>query len=77
MNAPQPIVTSDPQRRDCLPCVRDLRIGLNDVLGWLAQGQTPEKSVAEYPELGAENGRVCRANVAEHEVHEVRMNVAV
>jgi uncharacterized protein (DUF433 family) len=53
MNAPQPIVTSDPQRRDCLPCVRDLRIGLNDVLGWLAQGQTPEKSVAEYPELGA------------------------
>ena len=33
-------ITSDPQRRNGRPCVRELRISVGDVLGWLADGQT-------------------------------------
>ena len=76
MNTTQPIITSDPQRRGGRPCVRDLRISVGDVLGWLALGQTPEQIVAEYPELGADNVRGCLADAAEREVHEVRVHVA-
>ena len=76
MNTPQPIITSDPHRRGGRPCVRDLRISVGDVLGWLALGQTPEQIVAEYPELGAADVRACLAYAAEREVHEVRLHVA-
>ena len=76
MNTPQPIITSDPQRRGGRPCVRDLRISVGDVLGWLALGQTPEQIVAAYPELGTADVRACLAYAAEREVHEVRLHVA-
>ena len=76
MTTSQPIVTSDPQCRDGRPCVRDLRISVDDVLGGLALGQTPEQIVVEYPELGADDVRACLAYAAEREVHEVRLHVA-
>ena len=37
-----PLITYDPQRRGGRACVRDLRISVGDVLGWLAGGMTPE-----------------------------------
>jgi uncharacterized protein (DUF433 family) len=65
-------ITSDPQRRNGRPCVRDLRISVGDVLGWLAVGQTPEQIVADYPELTPEDIRACLAYAAARESHEVR-----
>lgn len=76
MTTSQPIVTSDPQCRGGRPCVRGFRISVDDVLGGLALGQTPEQIVAEYPELGADDVRACLADAAEREVHEVRVHVA-
>lgn len=76
MTALHTTITSDPQRRGGRPCVRDLRISVGDVLGWLALGQTPEQIVAEYPELTPDDVRACLAYAAEREVHEVRLHAA-
>lgn len=54
-------ITSDPQRRNGRPCVRDLRISVGDVLGWLAEGQMPDQIVADCPELAADDIRACLA----------------
>ena len=66
-------ITSDPQRRNGQPCVRDLRISVGDVLGWLAQGQTTAEIVADYPELTPDDIRACLAYAATRESHEVRL----
>ena len=76
MTPSHPTITTDPLRRGGRPCVRDLRISVGDVLGWLAQGQTFEQIVAEYPELTAEDIRACLAYAAERESHEVRLAAA-
>ncbi|MDL2338439.1 MAG: DUF433 domain-containing protein [Pseudomonadota bacterium] len=76
MSTHHPSITSDPQRRGGRPCVRDLRISVGDVLGWLAQGQTPEQIVADYPELTPEDIRACLAFAAARESHEVRLAAA-
>ena len=69
-------ITIDPLRRGGRPCVRDLRISVGDVLGWLAAGQTTEQIVADYPELTAADVHACLAYAAEREAHEVRLPAA-
>lgn len=69
-------ITSDPQRRGGRPCVRDLRISVGDVLGWLAEGQTTAQIVADYPELTPDDIRACLAYAAAREAHEVRLVAA-
>ena len=76
MTAPHPAITSDPLRRGGRPCVRDLRISVGDVLGWLAQGQTTERIVSNCPELTPEDIRACLAYAAERESHQVRLAAA-
>ena len=76
MNPPPPAITTDPLRRGGRPCVRDLRISVGDVLGWLAQGMSSEQILADYPELTADDIRACLAYAAERESHEVRLPVA-
>lgn len=66
-------ITSNPLRRGGRPCVRDLRISVVDVLGWLAQGQTIEQILADYPELTSDDIRACLSYAAERESHEVRL----
>ena len=73
LTSPQSTITIDPHRRGGRPCVRDLRISVGDVLGWLAQGQTAEQIVVDYPELTSADVRACLAYAAAREVHEVRL----
>jgi uncharacterized protein (DUF433 family) len=65
MSTTQPFITTDQQRRGGRPCVRDLRISVGDVLGWLAQGQTVGQVMADHPELTPEDIRGCLAYAAE------------
>lgn len=76
MSTQHPTITTDPQRRSGRPCVRDLRISVGDVLGWLAEGQTPAQIVADYPELTPDDIRACLAYAAARESHEVRLAAA-
>ena len=73
MSPNQPLITTDPLRRGGRPCVRDLRISVGDVLGWLALGQTVEQIVGDYPELTPDDIRACLAYAAQREAHEVRL----
>lgn len=73
MTSWQSAITSDPQRRGGRACVRDLRISVGDVLGWLAQGQTVEQIVTDYPELTPADVQACLAYAAERESHELRV----
>jgi uncharacterized protein (DUF433 family) len=54
-----PLISVDPQRRGGRPCIRDLRISVGDVLGWLAQGMTVGAILAEYPELTQADFQAC------------------
>jgi uncharacterized protein (DUF433 family) len=76
MTLPHKAIITDPLRRGGRPCVRDLRISVGDVLGWLAMGQTFEQIVADYPELTPQDIRACLAYAAERESHEVRLAAA-
>lgn len=76
MNPSHPLITVDPLRRGGRPCVRDLRISVGDVLGWLAQGQSVDQIVTDYPELTPDDIRACLAYAAERELHEVRLAAA-
>ena len=71
-----PTITRDPQRRNGRPCVRGLRISVGDVLGWLAEGQTPAQIVTDYAELTADDIQACLAYAAAREAHEVRLAAA-
>ena len=71
-----PQITVNPERRSGRACVRDLRISVGDVLGWLALGQTPEQIVADYPELAVADIQACLAYAANRESHEVRLAAA-
>jgi uncharacterized protein (DUF433 family) len=76
MTKHQQPISSDLGRRGGRPCVRDLRISVGDVLGWLAQGQSVDEIVGDYPELTSADILACLAYAAERESHEVRLAVA-
>ena len=76
MQAPPSLISHDPARRGGRACVRNLRISVGDVLGWLASGMTPEQILAEYPELTHDDIRACLAHAAAREWHEVRIPAA-
>jgi uncharacterized protein (DUF433 family) len=44
-------ITIEPGKRSGQPCIRNLRITVWDVLGWLAAGVSEEQILADYPEL--------------------------
>jgi uncharacterized protein (DUF433 family) len=71
-----PQITVNPERRGGRACVRDLRISVGDVLGWLALGQRPEQIVADYPELTLTDIQACLVWAASRESHEVRLAIA-
>ena len=45
------VITMEPGKRGGQPCIRGLRITVADVLGWLAEGLTPDEIVGDFPEL--------------------------
>ena len=76
MSTSKPLITHDPARRGGRACVRDLRITVGDVLGWLAAGMSAEQIIADYPELSNDDIRACLAYAASREAHEVRIPAA-
>ena len=52
-------ITIEPGKRGGQPCVRGLRISVEDVLGWLAAGMTRQEIITDYPELTSEDISAC------------------
>jgi uncharacterized protein (DUF433 family) len=63
----QQIITIESGKRGGRPCVRSLRIGVADVLGWLAAGMSHQQIIADYPELTEEDILACLAYAADRE----------
>jgi uncharacterized protein (DUF433 family) len=63
----QGIIIIEPDKRNGKPCVRGLRITVQDVLEYLAGGMTPEEIIADFPELTLLDIRACLAYAADRE----------
>ncbi len=60
-------ITIEPGKRVGKPCIRNLRITVYDVLGWLASGMSPDDVIADYPELDKDDIKACLAFTADRE----------
>ena len=76
MTGYQDRITLEPGKRGGKPCIRGLRITVQDVLDWLAAGQSEQNIVDDYPELAVEDIRAVLAYAADRERHAAWVHVA-
>jgi uncharacterized protein (DUF433 family) len=60
-------ITIEPGKRGGRPCVRGMRIAVEDVLGWLAEGMTHDQIIADFPELTDNDIRAVLAYAADRQ----------
>ncbi len=53
------IITIEAGKRGGKPCIRRMRITVDDVLGWLAAGMSHAQIMDDFPELTVEDIRAC------------------
>jgi uncharacterized protein (DUF433 family) len=61
------IISRNPNKRFGKPCIRQTRITVYDVLGWLAAGMSFEDIINDFPELTIEDIRACLAFASDRE----------
>jgi uncharacterized protein (DUF433 family) len=61
------IIRIHPEKRFGKPCVRDTRITVYDVLGWLSAGMSYDEIIADFPELTRQDILACLAFAAQRE----------
>lgn len=49
------IITIEPGKRGGKPCIRDMRITVEDILRWLASGMSISEILEDFPELTRED----------------------
>jgi uncharacterized protein (DUF433 family) len=61
------LISIEPGKRSGQPCIRGMRITVQDVLEYLAGGMTVDEVLADFPELTVEDIRACLAFAADRE----------
>ena len=61
------IITIEPGKRFGQPCIRGMRITVQDVLSYLAGGMTVDEVLHDFPYLTLEDIQACWAYAADHE----------
>ncbi len=61
------IIRMNAEKRFGKPCVRNTRIAVADVLGWLGSGMSFEDIINDYPELTREDIRACLLYASDRE----------
>jgi len=61
------IITIEPGKRGGKPCIRGLRITVQDVLEYLAGGMNEEEILRDFSELRREDIKACLAFAADRE----------
>ena len=61
------IITLEPGKRSGKPCIRGLRITVQDILSYLASGMTTEEIIDDFPELNKQDILACLAYAADFE----------
>jgi len=67
------IIKRNTNKRFGRPCIRDTRITVSDVLGWLASGMDYKDILDDFPELTQDDIHACLAYAADREK---RLNIA-
>jgi uncharacterized protein (DUF433 family) len=57
----QELIRINPAKRFGRPCVRDTRITVYDVLGWLSAGMSYDEIITDFPELTRQDILACLA----------------
>lgn len=65
----QEFIVIDPNIRFGKPILKNTRISVGDVIGWLSDGQEKNEIIADFPELTIEMINACLAFVAQRENH--------
>ena len=65
----QDYIEITPGKRSGKPCIKQTRITVYDVLGWLANGMSAEEIIVDFPELSTEAIQACLSYAAERERH--------
>ncbi len=60
-------ITLEPGKRSGKPCIRGMRITVQDVLSYLAAGMTQEQILTDFPYLEREDILACLAYAADSE----------
>ena len=55
------IITVQPGKRSGQPCIRGMRMTVDDVLGYLEGGMTEKEVLQDFPYLTSEDIKACRA----------------
>lgn len=63
------LITIEPGKRGGKPCIRNMRITVYDILGWLASGMTNEEIVRDFPELTKTDIQAALAFAADRDHH--------
>ena len=63
----QDYITIDPNKRGGKPCVRGLRITVDEILQYLASEMTEDEILADFPDLTREDLKACIAFAADRE----------
>jgi uncharacterized protein (DUF433 family) len=61
------IIKRNPNKRFGKPCIRNTRITVFDVLGWLAAGMSHDEIIHDFPDLTNDDIRACLAYAADRE----------
>ncbi|MGH9948031.1 MAG: DUF433 domain-containing protein [Pyrinomonadaceae bacterium] len=61
------IITIEPGKRSGKPCIRGLRMTVQDVHEYLASGMSEEEILDDFPDLTLEDIRACLAFAADRE----------
>ena len=69
------IITVEPGKRGGKPCIRGMRITVQDVMSYFAAGMTREEILEDFPYLTNDDLTACFAYVADREAHEVVVSV--
>ena len=65
-------ITIEAGKRGGKPCIRNMRITVYDILGWLASGMSHEEIIDDFPELEDEDILASLAWAAEREKKIIR-----
>ena len=61
------LITIEPDKRSGQPCIRGLRITVQDILEYLASGMSVEEILTDFPDLTREDIQACFAFAADRE----------
>ncbi|HBH07611.1 MAG TPA: hypothetical protein DDX92_13510 [Flavobacteriales bacterium] len=65
------VISINSEKRFGKPCIRETRITVYDILGWLASGMTYDEILSDFPELNKNDIQAALAYAAdrEHKLH--------